>query len=252
MSSNKKTIILTTILSLIFVLLTYLVTLSNAYNWIQIKWLNNDFLLAVFGGAFASMLVVLICEIQKYFINKKDAENKMYFYVTEMLARCIASKNTLLKIRDTANSIVPNNLLTELQNRIHNLISIYCSIDYNTFLSKNPIAKQRSSFNTFILQDVQTLTFECAFLDIAINTESVKTNGSVVKNDNTIIQQLLCIYINKLNNCIEKISSFLRAIDYKGTYLFDNAYQSVQRDNEKIAQDKTLDDFLRENQSISK
>lgn len=215
----------------------------------QIKWLNNDFLLAVFGGAFASMLVVLICEIQKYFINKKDAENKMYFYVTEMLARCIANKNTILKIRDTANSIVPKNLLTEFQNQIRNLIGTYCSIDYNTFLSNNPIAKLRPEFNTFVLKDMQTLTFECAYLDIAVNTESIKTNGSVVTNKNMVIQQLLNIYINKLDNCIDKISSFLRAIDYKGTYLFDNAYHSVQRDNEKIAQDKTLDEFIKENQS---
>ncbi len=236
MSSNKKTIML-------------LVTLSIAYKWIQIKWLNNDFLLAVFGGAFASMLVVLICELQKYFINKKDAENKMYFFVTEMLARCIASKNTLLKVRDNYDSIIPPNLLTEFQNRISNLISLYCSIDYSTFLRKNPIAKERSNFNKFVLQDLQTFSFECVYLDIAVNTESIKTNGSIVTNKNAVIQQLLNIYINKLDNCIDKISSFLRVIDYKGTYLFDNAYHSVQQDNEKIAQDKTLDDFIQENQA---
>ena len=249
MSSNKKTIILTSILSLVFVLLTYLITLSTAYKWLQIKWLNNDFLLTVFGGTFASMLVVLICELQKYFINKKDAENKMYFFVIEMLARCIANKNTLLKIRDNAESIIPKNLLTAFQNRMSNLISLYCSIDYSTFLRKNPIARERPVFNKFVLQDMQTLSFECAYLDIAVNTESIKTNGSVVTNKNMVIQQLLNIFINKLDNCIDKISSFLRAIDYKGTYLFDNAYHSVQQDNEKIAQDKTLDEFIKENQS---
>ena len=75
MSSNLKTMKLTAILSGGFLIVTFIICLNKSYEWFSIKWLSNDFLLTVFGGLFASTLVVLICEWQKYFFNKRSVED---------------------------------------------------------------------------------------------------------------------------------------------------------------------------------
>ena len=83
MSSNIKVIRFTTIMSAIFAALTYFVALNISYQWFDIKWLSNSFLLTIFGGAFASMLVVLICEVQKYcrdFNSYHTSNYYEYFY----------------------------------------------------------------------------------------------------------------------------------------------------------------------------
>ncbi|MBP3629882.1 MAG: hypothetical protein J6J23_00125, partial [Clostridia bacterium] len=72
MSSNLKTMKLTVILSGCFLIVTFIICLNKSYEWFSIKWVSNDFLLTVFCGLFSSTLVVLICEWQKYFFNKRS------------------------------------------------------------------------------------------------------------------------------------------------------------------------------------
>ena len=78
MSTNVKVTRFVFIMSLIFAILTYAVSLNISYEWFDIDWLSNNFLITIFGGTFASMLVVLICEIQRYFLNKREAENDIF------------------------------------------------------------------------------------------------------------------------------------------------------------------------------
>lgn len=78
MSTNLKIIKFTAIVSGISFLATFVIRLNISYGCFDIKWLSNEFLLTIFGGVFASTLVVLICEIHKYLLNKTQAENVMY------------------------------------------------------------------------------------------------------------------------------------------------------------------------------
>ena len=80
METSVKIIKFTTVMSGIFMILTYGVSLNVAYLWFDIEWLSNNFLLTIFGGIFASMLVVLICEVHKYLLLKREAENQIFYY----------------------------------------------------------------------------------------------------------------------------------------------------------------------------
>ena len=76
MSGNIKTIKFTAVLSAVFAILTYIITLNVevaffAPNW---PWISNNFALTVCGGIFASTLVVMLCEVQKYLSNKSSCE----------------------------------------------------------------------------------------------------------------------------------------------------------------------------------
>lgn len=77
MSTSIKVIKFTSILSIIFLVITYLITVNIESRFISLNtiWISNNFLLTVFGGVFASTLVVLFCEINKYLIDKKRIIN---------------------------------------------------------------------------------------------------------------------------------------------------------------------------------
>ncbi len=84
MRGNVKTIKLTAWLSLFLVAISYIIAVKGNFGVCECKWLPDTFLLAVFGGAFASMLVVLICEISKYIQNRESAET----YLVERKLNC--------------------------------------------------------------------------------------------------------------------------------------------------------------------
>ncbi len=68
-------------MSILFLSLTYFITVNVEAHILEFNtiWLSNNLALTVFGGAFASMLVVLICEVQKY-ITVKTSVKEYIFY----------------------------------------------------------------------------------------------------------------------------------------------------------------------------
>ncbi len=68
-------------ISLIFLILTYIVSVNIDSSFIAVNtvWLSNNFLITLFGGVFASMLVVGLCEVQNYLSAKSNAEQYIFF-----------------------------------------------------------------------------------------------------------------------------------------------------------------------------
>ena len=66
--------------AVILALITWLITVNIETGFIKLGsiWISNNFLLTVVGGSFASMLVVLICEVQKYIYTKNQNEQSMF------------------------------------------------------------------------------------------------------------------------------------------------------------------------------
>lgn len=68
MRSSINSIKFLAILSVALLIITYSISLNNDNSWIVLDtpWISNSFAFAIAGGSFASMLVVLACELQKY------------------------------------------------------------------------------------------------------------------------------------------------------------------------------------------
>ena len=81
MRGSAKVIKFTTAMSILFLALTYFTTVNIEAHIIELNtiWLSNNLALTVFGGAFASMLVVLICEVQKYITAKASMEEYIFY-----------------------------------------------------------------------------------------------------------------------------------------------------------------------------
>ncbi len=81
MRGSVKVIKFTTVMSILFLVLTYLTAVNIETHMVGFNtvWLSNNFALTVFGGVFASMLVVLICEFQKYITTKASVEEYIFY-----------------------------------------------------------------------------------------------------------------------------------------------------------------------------
>lgn len=81
MRGSVKVIKFTAAMSILFLALTYFTTVNIEAHIIEFNtiWLSNNLAPTVFGGAFASMLVVLICEVQKYITAKASMEEYIFY-----------------------------------------------------------------------------------------------------------------------------------------------------------------------------
>lgn len=113
MSTSIKVIKFTSILSIIFLVITYLITVNIESGFIQLNtiWISNNFLLTVFGGAFASILVVLFCEINKYLIDKKNVETQLFHQALYLYQAIFLMQHNILDYQSHPNAQIPENLL---------------------------------------------------------------------------------------------------------------------------------------------
>ena len=111
MNTSIKVIKFTTKVAIVLAIITYLISLNIAFGWFDIKWCSNNFLLSVFGGAFASTLVVLICEVQKYQQIKKDTADLVFKQIGSIYAWLKVMAHNLKKYQDDKNLEVNKEIL---------------------------------------------------------------------------------------------------------------------------------------------
>lgn len=57
-----------------------MINAEGQYVVVESEWISNTFLLTVFGGAFASMLVVFLYEVRKYLSIKSNTEQYLFYH----------------------------------------------------------------------------------------------------------------------------------------------------------------------------
>ena len=183
MRGNIKTIKLTAWLSVILAGITYFVSIKGTCGINELKWLPDIFLLAVFGGAFASMLVVLICEISKYYQNRENAETYLFSHLYYLYGQmqvilknidyCAAHKDEMYK-----------NVLSQLiANAEAEMNAIYYA-DYAPFTKENAILTAKLKYNSEVFSIIQELLKNCRMLEIAVLTDEMNATKKKLGMDN--------------------------------------------------------------------
>lgn len=131
-------------------------------------WLSNNLALTVFGGAFASMLVVLVCEIQKYIATKKSVENHMFYQALYLYQSLFLMQQNICDYQKNSTVDVPNNLLDETTRMIQCQITELQYIDYVTLIKKNNLITVHQEFCKKTAIDMQPIINGCYALKIAI------------------------------------------------------------------------------------
>ena len=190
MRSNVKTIRLTTRLSLILAVITYLVSIKSVWGLDEIKWLPDTFLVAVFGGAFASMLVVLICEISKYYENRESTETFLYSHLYYLYGQLqVMLKNIDFLVEH--NDVIQKDALKQLIYNSETEMNTVFYIDYAPYKSNNAILIEKENYNRIVFPVVQGFLQDCRMFEVAVLTdEIIKREGRIDGKANLVLRKL--------------------------------------------------------------
>lgn len=254
MRSNIETIKFTGIFCLLFAVLTYIVTLNIEVcffqpNWI---WMSNNFVLTVCGGAFASFLVVMLCEVHKYISNKLSCENflfvqTMYLYI----ALYLMSKNMDEYITNK-NEIVPDNLIDERIVMIRSQVMAIRSVDYITFRKNDSLVAAHKNFCANGLAKVDSIIESGNYLKMAIiqtqikNVEETYSRGTITSADK-LVAQTLAAFKNQILPVLSNVSNYLEIINKhcNGRYDWEGQKTKIHENYVSLFEARKFEDFLK-------
>lgn len=226
MSSNIKVIRFTAIMSAIFAILTYFVALNISYQWFDIKWLSNSFLLTIFGGAFASMLVVLICEIQKYWQSKKEIESAIFFHLSFVYGQLYIIQYNLNNQLKNKNQQVYEHLIKGNLINVQQSVNIITSLGYVTFSRKNKLFRKYEELCKWLTGDLSEFIREGAYLEMAINTDQINNlqafqNSGIITANSPYTGKVLTKLNQRVRAIIDIVSSYIESIDESCKHQFN-------------------------------
>lgn len=235
----------------VFLTLTYLISLNMENHLIALnaKWISNDFLFAIAGGAFASLVIVLVCELIKYRQLKLDTENVLLINLGSLYGQLLMIRSNCQRALNNTD-IVSDNLIQQTCYDAMTVADTIYRIDY-ALLCNNKVKDLLNQFKTSKYLAIKTILINFTFLRIAINEDK-----------KVLIQQRMpemvkssCPNTNKvLNKVVSQSTTILTYLDQIITQMDDETGNRYQWNNIKQSlntyQDnyigQPLDDYIKE------
>ncbi len=254
MSGNIKTIKFTAILSAIFALLTYIITLNLelsffAPNW---PWISSNFALTVCGGIFASTLVVMLCEVQKYFSNKANCENYLFYQAMYLYIALFLIQRTTKEYIETPTEAVPENLLKDNVQKAQWQLNAIQGVDYVTFLKRSKVMSAHHNFCSKEIPKIRSFLSVDNYLKRVILTvkiadlEQSGVRKPVTTAKPQILQTLTAINEKSLA-FLDDVSNYMQSIDDACHHRFTWGVQKqkIHESYISIFAAGSLEDFLK-------
>ena len=217
MSTNIKVIRYTAVMSGILAVLTYLISLNIAFDWFDWGYFSNNFMLTIFGGAFASMLVVLICEIQKYLDNKRLSEDVLFAHVGHIYAQLYVIETNLKRQLENEKEAVYKELIRNNLENLKKEIEIIRSIDYTRFSKNNKFVLRNKEFGKWLMTDFSQFVSEGTYLALAVNTDQIGNMIATGSQRNvTATSPYTSVVITKL---IRRTTEMISIVDDYGKFI---------------------------------
>ena len=222
-------------ISLLFLVLKYLVSVNIEGNFIELNtvWMSNSFLLTLFGGVFASMLVVVLCEVQKYLSEKANTELFIFFqglYLYQALEQMRVISTDYINHQELQ---VTENLFDESIRMIQSEMNALQNTDYATFKQKkDSLMYEHGKFRADTLQKLQPILQSGTKLRIAINEEKrdelqkqLETHQygcvqTMVTSSRNKVRQVLNAEAERLSEGVDLINQYLETVDRCCGYRF--------------------------------
>ena len=142
--------------SLLFLILTYIFSVYSKVDVVIVSevWLPKDFFMAVSSGIFASLLVVVFCEIRRYFSLKSEIEKKLFCHNTTLFTALKVLKITIEDYIKHKEWVVPENILDKNIEIIQGEMSYLQTVGYITFTkSKKSLLTEYELFQKRLLDE---------------------------------------------------------------------------------------------------
>lgn len=238
MRSNIETIKFTGAFSAIFAVFTYIVALNIEIGFFQPNWIwmSNNFALTICGGAFASFLVVMLCEMQKYRSNRLSCENYMFFQAMYLYSAVFSMRKNIEEYLENKHTIVVENCLDEHIHMALGELTALQSSDYILFNKNNQMVKEHQKFcidRAPILRSV--IKSYGIYLKLAVNIvqrENLEKSG--LSGNVTASNHLVAVTLNRIDNevikLLDEISDYLAIIEQstKGRYNWTVAKEKIE------------------------
>lgn len=238
MRSNIETIKFTGLFSAILAVFTYIVALNIEIGFFQPNWtwMSNNFALTICGGAFASFLVVMLCEMQKYKSNRLACENFIFFKMTYLYSALFSMHKRINLLIQDEKAIVPQNCLDEHIHMALGELTALQSTDYILFNKNNQMVREHQKFcieRAPILRSV--IESYGIYLKLAVNIvqrENLEKSGR--SGNVTASNPLVAVTLNRIDNevikLLDEISDYLAIIEQstKGRYNWTVAKEKIE------------------------
>ncbi len=249
MSNKKGNIIFASIISVIFLVITYLFCLAKAYEWFDIKWLSNDFLIAVFGGAFASSLVVLLNETFSYYQHKRNMEDQLYSNAIYLFVNAIVARNTLNNMLEDSHKQLVENMIENQKCIMLSSLRTLCNIDYAPFCKNQKLFKelQKLKINYY---ECEKLITNITYLNLAINETKLQglqkglNLGIKVNASYDVIRRTVEEIKNDMETIIEVCDILMQTIDYSGRYCWIDNKEKIMQQNSISFENGSIEKYL--------
>lgn len=239
MTTNIKVIRYTAAMSGILAIFTYLISLNIAFDWFDLGYLSNNFMLTIFGGAFASMLVVLVCEIQKYLDNKRLSEDVLFAHVGHVYAHLYVIETNLKRQLENEKETVFKELIRNNLENLKQEIEIIRNIDYTRFSKNNKFVLRNKEFGKWLMTDFSRFVSEGAYLAIAVNTYQIGNMIATGSQGNvTATSPYTSVVMAKL---IKRTADMLSIVDDYGKFIDDSCKNRYIWELKKLSVEKVVD-----------
>lgn len=219
MNSSKKTIIFTGIASAILVVITYLetVNIENHFLSINSPWISNNFLLTIIGGAFASMLVVLACEIQKFYATKASTKAFLFYHGTQLYIHLFRMLRNAQDYRHHPEQEIVKTLFDDPIDQAEKEKNALLSADYASFSSNNSLLAGYQTICSELWKTWSTVTagkraLEVAILEVKIALLEQNQKRPITSGDGKV-GAVLTTHEKHVADAMEAVNMFLELFE---------------------------------------
>ena len=252
MSTTVSTIKRLLVGLLLALVLTYLVALNieNQFVVANSRWLSNDFLFAVLSGTFASLFVVLICEIIRYKQLKLATETALYSHLASLYGQILIIKGNCKRALKK-HDIVADNLIQPICYNAAMSADSINGIDYTPFCKKNKIKELLLHFRSDKYLILKSVLTKFIYLQVAIHEDAIQLShqgGRVnVTSDCSNVNATLKKVMNQTATILTYLDQVLLQIDEElgGRYHWNNMKLTLNSYQDNYVE-SSLTDYLKE------
>lgn len=232
--------------------LTYPISLNmeNHFFVANIKWLSNEFLFAIAGGAFASLLIVLICELIKYRQLKFATENALLVNLGSLYGQFLLIRSSCKRVLNNKDLVSDNLIQPTCNNAIIVVDSIY-GIDYVLLSRTNKVKDLLDQFKSHKFLTIKNILTNFTFLRIAICEDKkillAQGKQNPVNSDNPNTNLVLNKVVNQSTMILTYLDQIITQIDDEtgNKYQWQNRKQTLISYQENYTSQQ-LEDYIKE------
>lgn len=220
MRGSIKIIKFTAFMSILLFILTYFITINIEAHIFELNtiWISNNLTLTVFGGALASMLVVLLCEVQKYITTKASVEEYIFYHALYLYIELFLMQQNIYDYLNNTEAIVPDNLLDEPLQKIQSEIFTLQSTDYAPFKQNNSLLTAHQKFCRETAINFQPILNGKTEVKIAINEIKIRyLHQNILNKSATVadepLKSVLSAQFDRVSDALKKVDDYLKNID---------------------------------------